>query len=110
MKTPEELKELWKRVREIYAETRDTNPRETITKIIEEMGFESAREVFAAVAKIKKHDGRIYGDNRKWTNMVPTDPTASEWGQNNALIYAGLDDIHTTHINQLITELRKFEN
>jgi hypothetical protein len=42
--------------------------------------------------------------------MVPTDPTASEWGQNNALIYAGLDDIHTTHINQLITELRKFEN
>ena len=56
MKTPEELKELWKRVREIYAETRDTNPRETITKIIEEMGFESAREVFAALAKIKKHD------------------------------------------------------
>lgn len=23
--------------------------------------------------------------------------------------YAGLDDIHTTHINQLITELRKLD-
>lgn len=30
-----------------------------------------------------------------------------EWRSGNPIIYAGLDNIHTAHINQLITELRK---
>ena len=29
--------------------------------------------------------------------------------EGNPIIYAGFDDIHATHINQLITELRKID-
>ena len=110
MRTPQELKELWIEVRKIYSETiEQNNARTTADKIVEAIGFDAAKEVFAAVAKIKKHDGRIYGENRKWTETVETSPEALVWDHSNALIHAGLDDIHTTHIDNLITQLRKIE-
>lgn len=42
-------------------------------------------------------------------NSIPVDSKIAEWRSGNPVIYAGLDDIHTAHINQLITELRKLE-
>ena len=39
-------------------------------------------------------------------NSIPTDPQITEWRSGNPVIYSGLDDIHTTRINQMITELR----
>lgn len=43
-------------------------------------------------------------------NSIHVDPEIIEWRYGNPVVYAGLDDIHTTYINQLITELRKLDN
>lgn len=38
---------------------------------------------------------------------IPINPESIEWNHKNPMIYAGLDDIHTTHIDQMITKLRQ---
>ncbi len=111
MRTPKELKDLWLKVREIFHASFDAGeiPSQTMDKIVDAIGLDAAVEVFAAVAQIKKHDGRIYGKNREWTDSIPVNPDALTWayGAINEFCSAGLDDIHTAHVNQLITELRK---
>ena len=103
-----EAKKAWQKVCEIYDATRETNrPAVTMEAIIKELGMEKTREVFAVVSKIKKNDGRIYGKNREFMDSIPTDPAISEWNRENPMIHAGLDHIHTAHISNLITELRK---
>lgn len=99
----------WKEIVRIYNNTRNTSPETTTNEIVGTFGINKAKEVFATVAAIKKHDGRIYGKNREYMNSIPVDPEIVEWRSGNPVIYAGLDDIHTTHINQLITELRKLD-
>lgn len=81
-----------------------------MSEIVQSFGLKKTKEVFATVAAIKKHDGRIYGKNREYMNSIPVDSKNVEWRIGNPVIYAGLDDIHTTHIDQLITELRKLDN
>lgn len=73
------------------------------------LGYEQAIETFAVIAAIKIHDGRIYGANRDWMNSVSYNPEAAVRSRENPVIYAGLDDIHTAHINQIITALRKMK-
>ncbi len=107
MMNPKELKDAWQTVVKIYNETRDTDPQTTMQKIIGVLGKDKAKEVFACVTQLKSHDGRIYGENRKAMNQVQVDPDALVWESRNPMTRAGLDDIHTTHINQLITEGRK---
>lgn len=98
----------WKTVVRCYKDTiGDNNPEITMERIISELGMESTLTVFAVVAKIKSHDGRIYGKNREFMESIPTDETCTVWNEDNPVLYAGLDDIHTAHINNLITELRK---
>lgn len=106
MMTSTECAAAWKEVVQIYNETCTETPKTTMNKIIERLGTEKTKEVFATVAAIKKHDGRIYGVNRKFMDEIPVNPESVEWQHGNRMIYAGLDDIHTAHINQLITELR----
>ena len=84
--------------------------KKTMSEIVQSFGLEKTKEVFATVAAIKKHDGRIYGKNREYMNSIPVDSENVEWRSGNPVVYAGLDDIHTTHIDQLITELRKLDN
>ena len=104
MMNAKEIANIWKEVVKIYNNTRENNlPEKTMEEIIRKFGLEKTKEVFATVAAIKKHDGRIYGKNREYMNSIPVD-------SGNPVVYAGLDDIHTTHINQLITELRKLDN
>ncbi len=111
MRTPKELKDLWICVRKIFHLSFDAGeiPSQTMDKIIDEIGIDAVVEVFAAVAQIKEHDGRIYGKNREWTNSITVNPDALTWGPGtfNEFRSAGLDDIHTAHVDQLITELRK---
>lgn len=107
MMTSAECAETWKEVVRIYNETRESTPEVTVDKIIDALGIEKTKEVFATVAAIKKHDGRIYGKNREYMNSIPVNPKSAERNHENRMVYAGLDDIHTTHINQLITELKK---
>ena len=109
MMNAKEIADIWKEVVKIYNDTREINlPEKTMNEIIRKFGLEKTEEVFATVAAIKKHDGRIYGSNRDYMNNIPIDPENVEWKNGNPVIYAGIDDIHTSHINQLITELRKF--
>ena len=109
MMNAKEVAGIWKELVKIYNDTREINlPEKTMNEIIRKFGLEKTEEVFATVAAIKKHDGRIYGSNRDYMNSIPIDPENVEWRNGNPVIYAGIDDIHTSHINQLITELRKF--
>ena len=99
----------WKKVCNCYDETRDeNNPCVTMQKIVDELGMEQTREVFATVAKIKEHDGRISAYNRKQLENVVVNPECLING--NPIMYAGLDHIHTAHIDNLITELVKILN
>lgn len=102
-----ECAEVWKRVVQIYDETRDKTPIDTMNSILNEFDLDTVTEVFATVSNIKKHDGRIYGENRKFMDSVLTNPKSEVWEFGNPMLRVGLDDIHTSHINQLITELRK---
>lgn len=104
-----EIASAWKEIVRIYNETREQSPTATMCEIIHKFGVKQTEEVFATIAAIKKHDGRIYGVNRDYMNSIPVDNEIVEWRSGNPVIYAGLDDIHTTHINQLITELRKLD-
>ena len=107
MRTPREIAEDWQIIKSVYKETRDETPKETIDMLLTMIPLEDAKETFAVITKIKKHDGRIYGKNREIMEAYPTSLECCEWSNSNPVCKAGLDDIHTTHINQLITELLK---
>lgn len=109
MMSAKEIASAWKEIVNIYNQTRGQNPETTMCEIIQRFGVKQTEEVFATIAAIKKHDGRIYGANRDYMNSIPIDNEIVERRSGNPVIYAGLDDIHTTHINQLITELRKLD-
>lgn len=102
-----EIANAWKKVVQIYNETKELTPKTAMCEIIRSFGVKQTEEIFATVSAIKKHDGRIYGENREYMNSIPVDKEIIEWRSGNPVVYAGLDDIHTAHINQLITELRK---
>lgn len=104
--TPKECANAWKEIIRVYKDTIEESPQFTVNKIIENLGFDKTKEVFATVAAIKKHDGRIYGKNRKYMESIQVNSDAVEWKYGNPMVSAGIDDIHTAHINQLITELR----
>ena len=76
-----------------------------VKQIVARFGKEKTYTVFATVSKLKEHDGRIYGKNRQVMNETPFIPEAIEWKTGNPMKYAGIDDIHTTHINRMISAL-----
>lgn len=104
--------EIWIDICEIYSNTREKTPKETMTAILNKYNLQEIAETFAAITKLKEHDGRIYGRNREEMEIIPTDPVCREWNHNNPLLNTGKTDyIHTAHINQLISELlRRKEN
>ena len=104
-----EIAKNWKVIVRIYNSSKTMPPDNTAKIIIETLGYDQAVETFAVIAAIKIHDGRIYGANRDWMNSVSYNPEAAVWSRENPVIYAGLDEIHTAHINQIITALRKME-
>lgn len=107
MMEPKQCAEAWKTVCCIYESTiNENNPEVTMNKIIETLGFDVTKETFATVSAIKKHDDRIYGSNREYMDSIPVNPDSIKHEYGNPMIYAGLDDIHTSHINNLITKLR----
>lgn len=106
--TREECAIAWKQVIDCYRKTISiNNPYATMSEIIKVLGLDKTKEIFATVSKIKEHDGRIYGANREYMNSIAINPDNVVWESCNPLIYAGLDEIHTAHINNLITELRR---
>ena len=102
--TSQECKKGWDMIINIYNQSKES-PSKTIGEVIEVLGQDVALEVFATVSKIKIHDGRIYGENREFMNKIPVNSESVLWEASNPMIYEGLDRIHPTHINQLITAL-----
>ena len=105
MMTPEECAKAWKTVVQIYKDTRETNPKATIQKIVDTIGLDAAVDVFAVVVYIKKHDGRISEKNKHFMNKIIFNTECVKMKNGNPMLYAGLDAIHPAHINQLVTEL-----
>ena len=102
--------EAWKTVLAIYKSTRGADPETTMQEIVRRLGIKNTKEVFATVAAIKKRDGRIYGENRKFTDSIPINSESVLWEHGNPMMRVDLDEIHTSHINQLITALRMMES
>ena len=102
--------EAWKTVVAVYKSTRDTDPETTMQEIVRRLGIKNTKEVFATVAAIKKNDGRIYGENRKYMDSIPVNSESVVWEYGNPMLRVDLDEIHTSHINQLITALRMMES
>ena len=109
MMEPKRTAEIWKAIVNIYKETREKTPAQTMEMILERWSLAEVKETFATIAKIKKHDGRIYGRNREAMDATETNPEATEWKYGNPMVIQQLDEIHTTHINQLITALLEAE-
>lgn len=88
MMNAKEIANIWKEVVKIYNNTRENNlPEKTMEEIIRKFGLEKTKEVFATVAAIKKHDGRIYGKNREYMNSIPVDSEIVEWRSGNPVVY-----------------------
>lgn len=107
MMNVKECANAWKTVVSIYKDT-DTQtalPKETMRQIVDKLGIEDTYTVFSTVAKIKEWDGRIYGIARETMNATPYVPEAVVNSSGNIMMYAGLDEIHSAHINQLIEAL-----
>lgn len=105
--------DMWKIVIEKYDEQMNTekekaSPRMLIENLLKTYNKDLIKETFSVVAKIKSHDGRIYGENRRWTDniCILIDPSATVWDRKNPMMQNDLDYIPPVHINQLITELR----
>lgn len=109
MMNANEIASAWKEVVKIYNNTSEQTPKVIMNEIVAKFGKRQTEELFATIAAIKKHDGRIYGKNREYMNSIPIDISLTVWGIENPIVYAGLDDIHTAHVDQLITELRQME-
>lgn len=101
-----EIKDCWKEIVKIYKETiKQDNPKITMDTIYQRLDKAKVNETFATIAAIKSTDGRISPRNREKLKVIPIDPDNVIWDCSNPVIYAGVDDIHTSHINNLITEL-----
>ena len=98
---------IWQDIVRIYENTRGLAPQITVDEILKQYSLEDVIYTFAVISAIKKHDGRIYGDNRKFMDSISIDPVYAKMTAENLMKGCGLDEIHTAHINQLITELRK---
>ena len=51
----------------------------------------------------------VHGRNREAMNAIPVNEDCVACDTDNPMFYAGLDHIHTAHINQIITELLKVD-
>lgn len=98
---------MWQNIVRIFNNTMDLTPQITVDEILKQYSLKDTIYTFAVISAIKKHDGRIYGDNRKFMDSISIDPVYVKWTAENPMKGCGLDDIHTAHINQMITELRK---
>ncbi len=103
--TAKECADNWRRIVEIFWETEGSTPEVAVSRIVAEIGRDDAFVVFSTIAHIKDHDGRIYGRNRNIMDQTPYVKDAVEWVSGNPMLRAGVDKIHTAHINQMIGAL-----
>lgn len=95
-----------KTVVNIYSETRDRTPAETVAAIVEQIGYDTAREAIAEIVNtVGEWDGRIWPSSREWAATIETAATRDELEAKN--IYQPAE-IHPAHINQLAQAMSKY--
>lgn len=105
-----ECAENWKKIISAYKEnirSGDSRPDHTMDRILDVMDIESAHTAFAAVAAVKPYDGRISPRNRDFLTKTSIPDECRNWDRSNPMVYAGVDEIHMAHVDNLVTELRK---
>lgn len=95
-----------KTVVNIYCETSDRTPAETVAAIVEQIGYDTAREAIAEIVNtVGEWDGRIWPSSREWAATIETAATRDELEAKN--IYQPAE-IHPAHINQLAQAMSKY--
>lgn len=95
-----------KTVVNIYCETSDRTPAETVAAIVERLGYDTAREAIAEIVNsVGEWDGRIWPSSREWAATIETAATRDELEAKN--IYQPAE-IHPAHINQLAQAMSKY--
>ena len=95
-----------KTVVNIYSETSSRTPAETVTAIVERLGYDTAREAIAEIINtIGEWDGRIYPSSREWAATIENAATRDELEAKS--IYQPAE-IHPAHINQLAQAMSKY--
>ena len=96
MMEPKKFASNWKVIIDKYLES--SNPKEAAENIVKEIGEDAAKETFAIFCAIKKDDGRLTMRNKLPYHKF----TGTE--DKNRYVYecAGLDKIHSAHVNQII--------
>lgn len=95
-----------KTVVNIYCETSDRTPAETVAAIVERIGYDTAREAIAEIVNtVGEWDGRIWPSSREWAATIETAATRDELEAKN--IYQPAE-IHPAHINQLALAMSKY--
>ena len=95
-----------KTVVNIYCETSDRTPAETVAAIVERLGYDTAREAIAEIINtVGEWDGRIYPSSREWAATIETAATRDELEAKS--IYQPAE-IHPAHINQLAQAMSKY--
>lgn len=95
-----------KTVVNIYRETSDRTPAETVAAIVERIGYDTAREAIAEIVNtVGEWDGRIWPSSREWAATIETAATRDELEAKS--IYQPAE-IHPAHINQLAQAMSKY--
>lgn len=104
-----QIAQTWDEFVEIHKSSTDHNPVSTMQMILNKFSIENVKTVLATVYRLKyTHDGRIYGLNKDFLYSIPVDSKNTKWESSNPIMRAKLDDIHPSHINQLVTALREY--
>jgi len=89
------------------------SPDEFARHLIDCLGLEITKETLAVICEAKRSDGRIYTENRDYLRSSLPDSVVSDLAEDSMCIIKArigrLDDIHSTHINQTISALKKLE-
>ncbi len=95
-----------KTVVNIYSETSDRTPAETVAAIVERLGYDTARESIAEIVNsVGEWDGRIWPSSREWAATIENAATRDELEAKS--IYQPAE-IHPAHINQLVQAMSKY--
>lgn len=107
--TCKELTEVWKDLAAIYHQERRSGsdrPDVTLDGCISRHGRDAVAETLATVVRLKDYDGRISPENRRWAAGIACNPVAISRTDRNSFLYAGLDEIHMAHLDQLVSAIR----
>lgn len=95
-----------KTVVNIYRDTCEQTPAETVAAIVERLGYDTAREAIAEIVNtVGEWDGRIWPSSREWAATIETAATRDELEEKS--IYQPAE-IHPAHINQLAQAMSKY--